>query len=159
MRPAPRTQKHRPSTVVVIKKPKAAKPQRVLPTAEEKAAKQAAHVEHNRAAQEAALRRYFDSCWEILEVMGERWPAIFAPDATTRPLAIGVAKEIVAALPEFTQRRVQLAIHFFFRRWTVWREYHAALAQGGPRYGLDGKEYGIVSSEEQEAARKVLSEF
>ena len=155
-----------PSAIVVKKKAKPtfiptptpipAKPQRILPTPEEKAAKQVAHLDRIRHQRWDAYQRYLTSCRMILQVMGERWPVIFAPDADTRPLALGIDAEIIAALPEFSKRRVRHALAYFFRLPTIWHVYQSLLAAGGPRYDLDGNECGVITAEEQATARVAL---
>ncbi|MCW3480170.1 ProQ/FinO family protein [Neisseriaceae bacterium JH1-16] len=67
-----------------------------------------------------------------------------------RPLAIGIDQTLVAALPQFDPTLVARVLANHCRR----PRYIKALAQGGKRFGLDGKPVGQVTPEEQEVARQ-----
>lgn len=65
-------------------------------------------------------------------------PALFDP-AAPKPLAIGIDKLLRSQLG-LTLRQVS----YFLSHWTRRDRYLRALAAGGPRYGLDGAECGVV---------------
>lgn len=156
-KPTVRTFASTPAPEVKAKpQPTPAKPQ---PTAEEKAAKLAAHHERMKAEQHAAKLKRREDNNRLLAAMGELWPAIFAPDAPTVPLKIGVDKDLIAALcpyesPTKVKRVLGLYLHGLIKK-----RYLKALSAGGPRYDLDGQECGLVTEEEQERARVELAEM
>jgi len=67
-----------------------------------------------------------------------------------RPLAIGIDQALTAELPQFDPALVARVLANHCRR----PRYIKALAQGGKRFGLDGKPAGQVTPEEQEVARQ-----
>jgi sRNA-binding protein len=67
-----------------------------------------------------------------------------------RPLAIGIDQALTAELPQFDPTLVARVLANHCRR----PRYIKALAQGGKRFGLDGKPVGQVTPEEQEVARQ-----
>ncbi|MDN0074648.1 ProQ/FINO family protein [Crenobacter sp. SG2303] len=67
-----------------------------------------------------------------------------------RPLAIGIDQALVAELPQFDPALIARVLANHCRR----PRYIKALAQGGKRFGLDGKPVGQVTAEEQEVARQ-----
>lgn len=66
-----------------------------------------------------------------------------------RPLAIGIDKTLVAALPQFDPALIARVLANHCRR----PRYLKALANGGKRFGLDNKPAGEVTAEEQAIAR------
>ena len=66
-----------------------------------------------------------------------------------RPLAIGIDKTLVAALPQFDPALIARVLANHCRR----PRYLKALANGGKRFGLDNKPAGDVTAEEQAIAR------
>lgn len=66
-----------------------------------------------------------------------------------RPLAIGIDKALVAALPQFDPALIARVLANHCRR----PRYLKALANGGKRFGLDNKPVGEVTPEEQAIAR------
>ena len=93
---------------------------------------------------------------EFAQISGEmvtRWPHLFRVTADTiRPLAIGIAEDLCAALPECDPDIVRLTLKQWVADHRV--QYWATLVQGGPRYRLDGTTCGEVSPKHQAAARK-----
>jgi ProP effector len=92
----------------------------------------------------------------LLAVLMERWPQTFAAYPTpVRPLATGIDRDLAAALPEQSRRRMRFAI-------TWWQRlrgpaYWQALLPGGPRYDLAGQPRGAVTPAQQERARHELA--
>src|SRR5689334_11131379 len=80
----------------------------------------------------------------------DRYPHLFAVDPP-RPLASGIhrvlAEQTGAPMPV-----LRLALAKLTRR----NAYLAALGAGGPRYDIDGKLAGVISSDDQQAAVKAL---
>lgn len=158
------------SPVVVVKKHKstrtltptsAMKPKPVAkpqPTAAEQAAKQAAHQEKNRAEQKVAKLKRYEAGRQMLDVLSQKWPAIFSADAPTMPLKIHIDQDVIAALaPEYTRTKIRRAFGLYF--YLVRFRYQKVLAAGGPRFDLDGQECGMVTEEEQARARVELVEM
>lgn len=71
-----------------------------------------------------------------------------------QPLAIGIDKQVIAAMPEVDRKtlRIALGIH------TGSNPYLKRLKDAGKRYGLDGAEGGEVSEEHRGHARNLLAE-
>jgi len=74
---------------------------------------------------------------------------------TPKPFKIGLGEELMAlagvhpALADLTRTRIRRALKVY----TGASTYRRALAQGGPRYGLDGQPAGEVTPEQQVIAR------
>src|SRR5689334_25434062 len=106
------------------------------------------------AADQAAKRIRLAALAKDAEVLKatliERYPHLFAVDPP-RPLASGIhrvlAEQTGAPMPV-----LRLALARLTRR----KAYLAALAAGGPRYDIDGKLAGVISSDDQQAAVKAL---
>ena len=95
---------------------------------------------------------------ELLEVMRDRWPQAFPRNSRqVRPLAIGIHRDLAAALPGHSHR--QLGAVFSLFRYLAGPAYFQALLRGGPRYDLDGNPRGEVTPEEQEQAKRDLDAF
>ncbi|WP_340614513.1 ProQ/FINO family protein [Xenorhabdus thailandensis] len=80
------------------------------------------------------------------------WSALFCY-RVPRPLKVGVLEDLISdaearGLP-FNKEILRKALV----KYTCRYKYQDALAQGGERYGLDGKAYGMVSDEQQERAK------
>ncbi|WP_046338301.1 ProQ/FINO family protein [Xenorhabdus bovienii] len=80
------------------------------------------------------------------------WSALFCYRAP-RPLKVGVLEDLISdaksrGLP-FDNEILKKALV----KYTCRYKYQDALAQGGERYGLDGKACGMVSDEQQERAK------
>ena len=94
----------------------------------------------------------------MLQQLMARWPQMFsASPAAVRPLARGIDKDLVAQLPGCSRRQVGFALAWWQRQRRP--AYWQALAQGGPRYDLEGQPRGEVTPEEQEEARQRLAEY
>jgi ProP effector len=94
----------------------------------------------------------------LLEVLRQRWPHAFPRDARqVRPLAIGIHRDLAAALPGHSHR--QLGAVFSLFRYLAGPAYFQALLHGGPRYDLEGNPRGEVTPEEQEQAKQDLAAF
>lgn len=93
----------------------------------------------------------------LLELLAERWPHIFPKeDQAPRPWATDIHQQIVAALPA-SASVVKKALH-------LWQIIHSeaylrALAAGGPRYDLEGRPVGTVSSTAQTWAQEQLAKL
>lgn len=89
----------------------------------------------------------------MLEVLSERWPAVFPTDPIAiRPWAINLNRQILDLFPG--KRAITLAaIRLWHERNS--QAYLRALAAGGPRFDLEGQPQGVVSAEEQ--ARALLA--
>src|SRR5689334_2571204 len=106
------------------------------------------------AADQAAKRIRIAALSKDAEVLKatliERYPHLFAVDPP-RPLASGIhrvlAEQTGAPMPV-----LKLALAKLTRR----NAYLAALSAGGPRYDIDGKLAGVISSDDQQAAVKAL---
>ncbi|MBC8947321.1 ProQ/FINO family protein [Xenorhabdus indica] len=85
------------------------------------------------------------------------WSALFCYRAP-RPLKVGVLEDLISdaearGLP-FNKEILRKALV----KYTCRYKYQDALAQGGERYGLDGKAYGMVSDEQQERAKGQIAQ-
>ncbi|MBI3890438.1 MAG: ProQ/FinO family protein [Candidatus Wallbacteria bacterium] len=89
----------------------------------------------------------------ILAALTAKWPDVFPSDpAALRPFAIGLHADIDGQKIGFPRAVIRMALKTLCKT----EAYQAALAQGGPRYGLDGLPQGEVSAEARaEAAGKV----
>ena len=95
---------------------------------------------------------------ELLEVLRERWPLAFPQDyRQIRPLAIGIKRDIVVHLPQYSLLRISAAIGLFQR--LMGPAYYHVVLRGGPRYDLDGNPRGEVTPEEQEHAKRDLAAY
>ena len=106
------------------------------------------------AAARRAQRR--QEALALQEVLQARWLQAFAAyPVPVRPLATGIDRDLAAALPEQSRRRIRFAI----TRWQRLRgpAYWQALLQGGPRYDLVGQPRGAVTPAQQERARHELA--
>lgn len=65
-----------------------------------------------------------------------------------KPLAIGIEKELAAAMPQFDPQLINRALSNHCRR----PRYIKSIALGGKRFNLNGKFQGEISKEEQEHA-------
>jgi sRNA-binding protein len=93
----------------------------------------------------------------LLQQLMARWPQTFsAYPAEVRPLARGIAKDLVAQVPGASRRQMSFALVWWQRQHRP--AYWQALARGGPRYDLDAHSRGEVTPEEQEQARQLLNE-
>ena len=84
---------------------------------------------------------------EIVAPLTENWPELFDRD-NRRPLKIGIIDELFA-----TKKVSRTKLRKAMSAWCRHRKYQAVLAEGGPRYGLDGLPAGEVTSEQQEFAK------
>ncbi|MFO7639973.1 MAG: ProQ/FinO family protein [Candidatus Competibacteraceae bacterium] len=90
----------------------------------------------------------------IIDRLHAAFPACFNRTAP-QPLKIGLSEELLAqagvhpALADLSRTQLRRAL----RVYTTAPAYRAALAQGGPRYDLDGQPAGEVTPEQQALAR------
>jgi len=95
---------------------------------------------------------------ELLEVFRERWPHAFPRDLRqVRPLAVGIHRDLAAALPGHSHRQIGAVFSLF--KYLVNPAYLRAILRGGPRYDLDGNPRGEVTAKEQEQARQDLHAY
>jgi ProP effector len=71
-----------------------------------------------------------------------------------QPLAIGIHKAIVAAIPDIDRMALRRAL----QRHTASTAYLKAIAAGGSRFGLDGSPNGDISAEQQKLANQDLKD-
>jgi sRNA-binding protein len=83
----------------------------------------------------------------LLDRLCEAFPACFSRSAP-KPLKIGLGEELLA-LADLSRTQLRRALKVY----TGAPAYRQALAQGGPRYGLDGQPTGEVTPEQQTFAR------
>jgi len=92
---------------------------------------------------------------ELLAVLRVRWPQAFPTNIhLVKPHALGIHREILQRLPG-TRQRILNATLQFYKRWgqgAYWR----VVANGGPRYNLDGIPTGAVTEQDKEHARREL---
>ena len=90
----------------------------------------------------------------ILDRLCAAFPACFSRTAP-KPLKIGLGEELMAlagihpALADLTRTRIRRALKVY----TGVPAYRKALAQGGPRYDLDGQPVGDITPDPQADAR------
>jgi len=90
----------------------------------------------------------------ILDQLCQAFPACFSRSAP-QPLKIGLGEELLAlagvhpALADLSRTQIRRALKVY----TGAPAYRKALAQGGPRYGLDGQPTGEVTPEQQAFAK------
>jgi ProP effector len=86
----------------------------------------------------------------------DRWPQTFAgPRQSKRPLKIGIADDIHAAMPELSVFAIRQALGDY----TWGRTYCENLKAGTPRIDLDGKPCGEVTHKEETHAQRRLAMF
>ena len=83
----------------------------------------------------------------LLDRLCEAFPACFSRSAP-KPLKIGLGEELLA-LADLSRTQLRRALKVY----TGAPAYRQALAQGGPRYGLDGQPTGEVTPEQQAFAK------
>lgn len=71
-----------------------------------------------------------------------------------QPLAIGIHKAIIAALPDIDRMALRRAL----QRHTACTTYLKAIAAGGSRFGLDGVPNGDITAEQQKLAKQDLKD-
>ena len=89
---------------------------------------------------------------QIATALTTRWPHLFrVTPETIRPLAIGIANDLCAQLPDYSPKLV----HHTLSQWMADHRviYWKALMLGGSRYDLDGNPKGEVTPEQQADAR------
>jgi hypothetical protein len=92
----------------------------------------------------------------LLAGFRERWPRLFPADVRQiKPLALGIHKALIEALPDSKPWQIRQALRVWQRsgKGAYWR----AILNGGPRYTLDGTPEGEVSEKEQAHAREQLA--
>src|SRR5690348_13846313 len=106
------------------------------------------------AAEQAAKRIRIAGLSKDAEVLKatliDRYPHLFAVNPP-RPLASGIHR-VLAEQTGAPKPVLKLALTKLTRR----KAYLAALSAGGPRYDIDGKLAGVISSDDQQAAVKAL---
>ena len=92
----------------------------------------------------------------LLDRLGQRWPAVFDPDAP-RPLALRIHATILAAWSEAEALEPDL-LSAALEVWTKTPAYIQTLAKdGAQRYGLDGQPVKPVADKHREQARMQLA--
>jgi ProP effector len=95
---------------------------------------------------------------ELLEIFCDRWPQAFPRDyRQLKPLAIGIRQDIASHLPEQPLGRIGFVIGMYQQ--LMRPAYVRVVLQGGPRYDLEGKPRGEVTSTEKEHAGRDLHAF
>jgi hypothetical protein len=110
----------------------------VAPTSSARAKRRQELVDDDRIARRMAT----------LAAMQSTWPLVFDIDMPV-PLAIGTHERVRDALGISDE-----ATDDALRWWCHHAAYRAALAAGGPRYGLDAEPDGEVSNEHRDHATK-----
>ena len=122
------------------------------PTPEERAVERALWEQH-RLEKRQKVR-------DVLTLMQSRWPALFPEsDAEVRyPWKIGLRHEIYPVVVQAGIPCGKAIVSHAFERWMSRHSaaYRALLAQGGPRYGLEGQPCGEITEKEREAAKAAL---
>ena len=81
---------------------------------------------------------------DVCAAAAARFPAVFGDAGRRPPLKVGVRKDVILGLSDFSQESVER----FLLAWTSSHEYRTSLAAGGPRYDLSGEVCGEVSPSE-----------
>src|SRR6476659_8308505 len=89
------------------------------------------------------------SALRTLQVLKGKYPVF----ATGKPLKIGIADDLRAALPDINATHLQRAVAFH----TSSISYQRALTQGGPRFDLDGNVSGEIDAQQIEHAKLKLA--
>ena len=71
-----------------------------------------------------------------------------------RPLAIGIHKSIIAALPDIDKNALRRTL----QRYTASTAYLKVIAAGGSRFGLDGAPTGDITADQQKQANQDLKD-
>ncbi len=71
-----------------------------------------------------------------------------------RPLAIGIHKPIIAALPDIDKNALRRTL----QRYTASTAYLKVIAAGGSRFGLDGAPTGDITADQQKQANQDLKD-
>lgn len=71
-----------------------------------------------------------------------------------QPLAIGIHKAIIAALPDIDRKALRQTL----QRHTTSTAYLKVIAKGGSRFGLDGLPSGHITPEQQKQANQELKD-
>src|SRR5262249_54246301 len=96
-------------------------------------------------------QRRLQASIEVLAILKERWPHTFPTDFEwVRPLAIGIHREILTALPDVKSYVLRDAIQCYQREGQG--AYLKSILAGGHRYNLAGEPTGEVTAKEQEHA-------
>jgi hypothetical protein len=101
--------------------------------------------------------------WLMIEIM-RRWPTVFPETETDlRPWAIGISKEIQAIFDQdgiaCSRSRITQSVTRYLSPPHRAKAYLQRLAEGGPRYGLDGNPQGTVTvKERQQAMKRIISQ-
>jgi sRNA-binding protein len=92
-----------------------------------------------------------------LLTLRQRFPAAIArlDLPSRRPLKVGIAAYIIAAIPEFTPADIGRALNVYVNGVA----YLEACTEGTPRVGLDGKAAGVVTATEAAYAAKLVAKI
>jgi sRNA-binding protein len=94
---------------------------------------------------------------EVRALLVERWPYLFAAKDSAGPrlpLKIGIAEDLIAALPDVKPAHIKIAL----RRYTTRRKYLETIQPGFWRHGLvKGEPAGEVTKKEAEHAQGRLA--
>ncbi|MEZ5594286.1 MAG: ProQ/FINO family protein [Gammaproteobacteria bacterium] len=69
------------------------------------------------------------------------------------PLKMGIEQDLLVR-SSLSRRKIMMALRYHMRS----KAYLLAIAQGGPRYDLDGRPAGEVTPEQQQQARETLEQ-
>jgi ProP effector len=89
-----------------------------------------------------------------IELLCERFPQTFIRGGP-KPLKIGIYDDALSALGDAARTR---DLKSALRAYTSTARYLRSLSAGAPRVGLDGKPAGMVTPEEESAAKKRLAD-
>jgi ProP effector len=120
----------------------AAKPGKAATTTTQPPIPAASAPEAIAAATRAQERRGALQALRVL--LAEKWPMVFGPTATVRPLKVGIHHDLQALLPDVDQKLLRCALARHCER----PRYQHAILDGGPRYDLDGQPRGEVTPEQ-----------
>jgi len=106
---------------------------------ERRATEKAARIER-QAGKEAKLQRVF----QMLDVLYERWPALFKMSGPRPAMAVGIHRDIIAAAPDLHAGDVRKAVRYY----ALSGNYIEAVVAGAVRYNLYGQPAGVVTETE-----------
>lgn len=87
---------------------------------------------------------------ECLALLAKEYPDLFRPD-NPKPLKLGIHADMRSDCG-LSGAKIRRGL----REWTRHVNYLSTLAEGGPRYGIDGKPCGEISEAAIEGAREKL---
>ena len=92
----------------------------------------------------------------VRRILVERFPQTFKPRGAPKPpLKIGIADDVMRAMPELSSKIVRIALADY----TWGSTYCEQVVEGAMRIDLDGNPCGAVSKSEEEFAKRRLALF